>query len=286
MKTLLVVALASALAFSGCAGSNESSDDLGTTQNQADGTSEATIQGGGNGGSGGNGGNGGNGGGGSAENKAPSGTLKASIKTGEVPLKVNFTMEGADVDGDALSWTLDADGDGEPDASGPAPATFPVVANFTYTAPGEFKAKYTLSDGKLDVFYLVNITASASELPPPSSGPVIVQEETGTILLSGPSACQPFGGYPNLSGNRPDHVGFEPLPESVGAQFETEFTTTGPITTLKVQFWAGGGTIVAEFTAASGDTVTGTVPDGADSVIISVCGASPNTGVHYVATQY
>lgn len=82
-----------------------------------------------------------------APNKAPSPTLTASTLGGNLPLKVNFTLNAKDADGDAMTWTFDANGDGKADKTGKS-TDFPAKANYTYSAKGNYTASFTVSDGK------------------------------------------------------------------------------------------------------------------------------------------
>lgn len=78
-------------------------------------------------------------------NQPPVAELAADTTSGTVPLNVTFSLGGSDPDGDALDWTLDADGDGTAEENGTGlPATF----KFTYTAAGNFTANFTVTDGK------------------------------------------------------------------------------------------------------------------------------------------
>ena len=109
-------------------------------------------------------------------NTAPNATLEASAVTGVAPLAVTFTVNGTDADGDALSWVLDADGDGSEDANGTAvPATF----DYTFDAEGQYTAFLTISDGEANA--TANVTVSVE--------PAVVVDpcptQTATVTLNG-----------------------------------------------------------------------------------------------------
>lgn len=90
------------------------------------------------------------------ENRAPTGSISASVAGGSLPLEVNFTLAGSDPDGDALTWDL-AFGDGQ-STSG---TTLPGEAMHSYTTAGNFTAVYTLSDGTTDATYDVTVAVTA-----------------------------------------------------------------------------------------------------------------------------
>ncbi|HUR61115.1 MAG TPA: PKD domain-containing protein [Candidatus Thermoplasmatota archaeon] len=96
-------------------------------------------------------------------NHAPTGALKANQTAGKAPLKVRFTLNATDADGDRLSYTLDFDGNGTVDAKG-ANATFPAGVNHTYAKPGVYNVTYTVTDGKnATSFYAkVNVTGGTA----------------------------------------------------------------------------------------------------------------------------
>lgn len=95
-------------------------------------------------------------------NAAPVPELTADLTTGDAPLLVTFAIAGDDADGDALTWTLDADGDGTSDADGTeVPGTFA----FNYTAAGNYSALLTMSDGTDEATATLNLTISEAAPP-------------------------------------------------------------------------------------------------------------------------
>ncbi len=87
-------------------------------------------------------------------NRAPQAELSAQPTSGTAPLTVDFTLSESDPDGDALSCSLDF-GDG-------------VVhsgcgnTSHTYTEPGRYTARYSVSDGSLSVTDTVSVTVAAT----------------------------------------------------------------------------------------------------------------------------
>lgn len=139
------------LVLAGCSGSQttDPTDDPGTSATSASTTNTVS-------GSGSNS---------NQANRAPTGVIQASTKSGLAPLAVNFTLQASDPDGDKLSWSLDVNGDGKADETGTSPAKFPAKVSTTYTQPGTFPVTYKVSDGKLESVFKINITAIAEEGP-------------------------------------------------------------------------------------------------------------------------
>ena len=92
------------------------------------------------------------------KNVLPKATLKADNLTGEAPMDVTFTIEASDEDGDALSWTLDVDGDQIPDAEGD---TVPASYTHTYTDGFTGNASLVVSDGTEEVASAVMLDIAA-----------------------------------------------------------------------------------------------------------------------------
>lgn len=93
------------------------------------------------------------------ENHAPTANLSASVAAGGAPLLVNFTITGADEDGDNLTYSLDADGDGIEDANG---TELPAEFAFTYSMPGNYTAVLNVTDGTASATATVAIAVAAS----------------------------------------------------------------------------------------------------------------------------
>jgi PKD repeat protein/glucose/arabinose dehydrogenase len=95
-----------------------------------------------------------------ASNSAPTASAQADKLAGPAPLTVSFTGTGADADGDTLSYAWDFTNDGTTDAT-------TANATHTYESPGEFTAKFTVSDGERSRSVLIEIEA----YPPLASCP-------------------------------------------------------------------------------------------------------------------
>lgn len=109
-------------------------------------------------------------------NLPPTGTLNASLTNGSIPLAVNFTLTGSDLDGDPLNWTL-AFGDGNSTNGTSLPATVP----HNFTASGSFNVTYTLTDGFEQKAYNLTINATGGVATPPTQGPI---QLTGTVTCA------------------------------------------------------------------------------------------------------
>ncbi len=80
-----------------------------------------------------------------ADNVPPTANLSSDVANGTAPLNVTFTVDGADKDGDALNWTLDADGDGTADYNGTA---LPSEVVHEYLEAGNYTAVLNVTDGE------------------------------------------------------------------------------------------------------------------------------------------
>ena len=179
MRNLVVVLLMLAVALSGCSDGDtdpEPQDDgtQGTADEPTDGPESSS----------------------SVENKAntpPTANLTADAATGQAPLTVNFTVGGTDADGDALNWTLDADGDGTADANG---SELPGTFSFSYPQAGNYSAAATVTDGNASTTARLNITVSAAP-------PVAPPRETTThscTATAGAAVISFSGGPVNIGG--------------------------------------------------------------------------------------
>lgn len=97
------------------------------------------------------------------ENRAPTIAFDAEGGTGSDALNVAFAINGTDPDGDALTWWLDADGDGEKDAEGDS---LPANASHEYSAEGNHSATAWVSDGvhTVNASLTVRVSAGAAEV--------------------------------------------------------------------------------------------------------------------------
>lgn len=190
-------------------------------------------------------------------NEAPTANLTASATSGDAPLSVTFTVDGSDPDGDPLSWSLDANGDGTEDANG---TTVPADVEFSFSTAGVFNATVNVTDGSLESSAQVSITVT--EAPPP---PFVI---TASFDLFDPTARCSFGSE-GLGGNwhvySPDLTGWT-------------FTVTPAATTWNVNFVAPDAVTYVGPTQHN----TGTVPAGAAEV--DICTSAPGAGGTYTFT--
>ena len=269
MRALLAVAVVSAFILAGCSGKT---DDTTTTSTSGSHSTSTTSHGPGGGassstGPGGGSGGGGGGSGGGSGNKAPTGTISASIPAGGVPLNVTFTLTGTDPDKDPISWTLDADGDGKADTKTDAPASFPATYAFVYQTAGSYTANFTLSDGKLSTSrtFLVNATGSGAGQAASltwTSGAYGCGEDYDTAVHAAPVAGTLYGEL-------------DVDAATYGLTFKADFGTfTGLFE--GIIFYDSAGAKVAGGAAVFADpaVVTGTVPDGAVFAQFYNCGTT------------
>lgn len=109
-------------------------------------------------------------------NHAPLANLTANVTTGMAPLAINFTLNGTDGDGDALTWVLSF-GDGSVNVTGSSlPAS--VVHDFGQAA--NFTVRLEITDGQA----LVNATLVIAATPPvPEPGFTPIHREGGPAVL-------------------------------------------------------------------------------------------------------
>ena len=105
-------------------------------------------------------------------NQPPTVLFTADIAAGQAPLTVTFSFNATDADSNALDWTLDADGDAAPDASGDVlPGSHPHV----FDVAGSYTATFVVSDGMNDTAASFQIEVSAVPVP----------EEPAPVVLAG-----------------------------------------------------------------------------------------------------
>lgn len=154
MRAILVVLLLLTLVLAGCAGKGKESDDNGGDPSGTSTTSGTSTKSGSGTTSTSQTSTGTTTGDGNATNQAPTAQLGASTAPGA--LQVNFTVDGADLDGDALQWTL-AFGDGASTNGTGVPAN----TTHTYAAGGNYTATLRVSDGLANATSSVNVTLAA-----------------------------------------------------------------------------------------------------------------------------
>jgi hypothetical protein len=76
-------------------------------------------------------------------NQSPNCYISVSPSFGKAPINVTFTMSADDVDGYVASWTLDVDGNGDPEYSGDGgpPQTLKHTYQSSIAAMAELKVK-------------------------------------------------------------------------------------------------------------------------------------------------
>jgi hypothetical protein len=77
-------------------------------------------------------------------NQSPNCFISASPNFGNAPLEVTFTLSADDVDGHIATWSLDVDGDGDPDYSGDGGP--PQTLDHFYEFSGEYVPTLSVTD--------------------------------------------------------------------------------------------------------------------------------------------
>lgn len=206
-----------------------------------------------------------------AENKAPTGSLGA-VATG---LQANFTLNGTDPDGDALSWTL-AFGDGNRTEG----TQLPVTIRHTFAAAGTFTAVFTLDDGQAQSSYNVTVAATASPVT------ATTQDFQGGWSFANNVACldssAPYDAVPMTEGVT--YLTFAVDPGTVGLPFVADFLSGAFIDHLLFLDAAGAILLDAEAGGTSFSwTAEGTVPPGAVLAVAFGCLGTPGEELTYHA---
>ena len=200
-------------------------------------------------------------------NTAPEADLAADAVTGEAPLNVTFTVDGLDADGDALTWTLDADGDGTVDANG---TSLPGTAAFLFETAGNFTATLSVTDGEDTATAMLNVTILE---------PVVVEEGPEPIVYTGgwvanPTGCALVGGtaYDGIT------QGVALVSEATwGGEFSMLLSVTGDGLGGDVIIQDGSGNSLGSVTADLDAPAYGVMPEGASRLIFRICGAGDAT---------
>ena len=278
--------LVAALAMAGCTaspaepeGGDDDSNDEGTGGGAPGGSSGGGSSGGASNDTGSDG-----------TNLRPTALLEASAVSGQAPLIVSFTLNGSDPDGDNLTWSFDADGDGQDEING---TLLPAAYEHTYDV-GTFLANLTVSDGNLTAFGNVTITVTAAPAPPPPAGPKQTVDGDFTVGLEG---CYSWLAY-DTAGSDPaavaggtlngtTRVQFNVHQGTIGSPYRAVFTFDQGYLFVNVAFYDSDDDLVDSDASGSpnfgGITITGTVPVGAARGVIFSCGGPTEAHVHYEA---
>ncbi|HLF16043.1 MAG TPA: PKD domain-containing protein [Candidatus Thermoplasmatota archaeon] len=98
-------------------------------------------------------------------NRAPTASLEANETQGVSPLAVEFTLDGADADGNDLTWTLDVDGDGTVDFDGTGD-DFPATVTHTFDLAGDYLVVLNVTDDELSAEDSLHIQVAAPSVEP------------------------------------------------------------------------------------------------------------------------
>jgi len=146
-------------------------------------------------------------------NTAPTANLTADVDNGSAPLSVNFTIEATDADGDNLTWSLDADGDGAADGNG---TEVPGNLTFLFEAEGVYNATLTVEDGASNATSTlqINVTGGGASMEP------VVLADSADLPCPQCSTAGANTGVGYRAGESGlDSVFFDLLPEYVGQPF-------------------------------------------------------------------
>lgn len=202
-------------------------------------------------------------------NAAPSAELNASAVSGTAPLPVTFTVNGSDPDGDALTWSLDSNGDGTVDATG---EELPATVNVTFDSPGSFNVTLTVSDGVADDVVMVSISVEPA-------GPVARQQESGEFLLAYPGDECNAGHYdPDLEGIT--YYSFAVDPDTYGLPFHAAFEATETLEIVGVDFIDANGDYIETFNDGGSMVVDGIVTEGAVKAAFWGCVGAQVSGTY------
>lgn len=172
-------------------------------------------------------------------NKPPTASIVADQNAGTAPLNVSFTLNGEDADGNALSWSLDADADGVADVDGTGDM-FPYAYTFTYMAGGAYNATLQVTDGTETAFATLRIDITASV---PAGDPIIVEGSTIRLAIFCEDSVHPISGVTGwhylleadavlVAG--PAYIVFDYDGELIAADDQVEGTVPPNVTGVKV----------------------------------------------------
>ncbi|HLF16769.1 MAG TPA: PKD domain-containing protein [Candidatus Thermoplasmatota archaeon] len=205
------------------------------------------------------------------ENRAPEASLVASVALGMAPLTVNFTLDGSDPDGDALTWTLDLDGDGAADAEGD---TLPAEHEAVFAEPGLFNVTLAVNDDALSANDTLAIEVTAVAAAQDWQAYTGAIEGEAVTCAAGPYDASPVGGF----------TAIEVVPGSIGKDYTATFRSGAAFDA--VVFVDSAGTELARVFVGihlNNWVATGTVPAGAATVAFVACSNTFAETFNYVA---
>ena len=277
---LLSILIAAVVVFSGCANKTPGNGDPGNGDPSGgpDGTGPDGT---------GPGGTTGPGPAGNGSDTPPSATLVAVPVQGAPPLEVTFTINATDPDGDNITWSLDANGDGAEDHNG---TTVPATVVFSFAAAGSFVANLTVTAGNVSVHAEAPITINA--VPP--AGPTQVVDGTYVVAAEGcggpgydAAETDPLG----MAGDELDEVvrvQFAVAASTLGKPFSASFTFDQGYIYVAVNFYDGDDDLLSSRNTGQspnfgGVTLTGNVPQAAAKAVLFACAGPTQASVHYEA---
>lgn len=264
-KKLLPILIALIFALAGCLGI---ADDEPEPAGDGDGSNGSQDAGDGDGTNGDNGNNAGGDDdtGNDTPNEAPTASLSANRTQGTANLSVTFDLDGSDPEEGHLTWTLDL-GDGNTTEGDELPDMY----EHTFTTPGNFSVVFTVSDQENETQDETLIEVQAPE----ETGPVQVVD--GSFLVGNPLQGCVLAAYTVGLDNEATYYSADLDEATHGLPYVAEFSSTVPSLGFLVAFAEGTSLTTAETTGPDPDaasTITGTVPDGAESIMLASCGGA------------
>lgn len=181
-------------------------------------------------------------------NRLPALDVVPDITSGEAPLTVNFTINASDEDGDALTWTIDFDGDAVADVEG---NTTEAVVEHTFTDAGDHAVDVTVSDGTNTTTeqVVIEVVEAVAEFTGPE--PISHSGEMTYITQFG---CIDPVAFATSAGGEDGYYHWE-APVQAGWIYSVD-----PAEARFTDWWTGLDARVAQ------QGPVGTVPEGADNV--------------------
>ncbi len=203
-------------------------------------------------------------------NVAPGASITASVTQGVVPQDVMFEMDGSDADGDALTWTLDATGDGVPETEG---AALPANYTHSYVDEGIYEVTFEVSDGTETTVQTITVDLQAPA--DPDAEPPVIQEAS-VSWAPGQGRCG--ASYSSWQFGTPaagiTHNEFPVAAATWGQEYVAELIAEAAgIVFIGIDFYDADGTLVADggtILEATGE-VSGVVPEDAAWVLAFDC---------------